>query len=111
MSLRYTYNSYESNSFKSANITFDLKNADKEVDFNKLTDKLKSDKEFEKDFLSALEDYMNNSDSSRLINYVKQALELENANLSIKEPSSSSIYGEKGNLNSLNNSLHLSLLS
>ncbi len=111
MSLKYTYNSYESNSFKSANITFDLKNADKEVDFNKLTDKLKSDKEFEKDFLSALEDYMNNSDSSRLINYVKQALELENANLSIKEPNSSSIYGEKGNLNSLNNSSHLSLLS
>ncbi|XPV70536.1 MAG: hypothetical protein ACNI25_08110 [Halarcobacter sp.] len=111
MSLRYTYTSYEDHSFKSADISFDLKNTDIEIDFNKLTDKLKSDKEFEKNFLSALDDYMNNNNSSKLINYLKQALELENADLSVKEPSTSSIYGNKGNLNSINNSSHLSLLS
>ncbi|RXJ54105.1 hypothetical protein [Candidatus Marinarcus aquaticus] len=112
MSLRYTYTSYKSNSFKSADITFDLKNTDAEIDFNKLTDKLKADKEFEKNFLASMEDYMNNSDSSKLIKYVKQALELENADITIKEPSSSSIYGDKGQLSSVvNNSSHLHLLA
>ncbi|WP_321468003.1 hypothetical protein [Halarcobacter sp.] len=110
INLRYTYTSYENNSFKSANIAFDLKNTDKEVDFNKLIDKLKSDKEFEKNFLSAIEDYMNNNDNTKLINYIKQVLELENADLSEKEPNSSSIYGNKGNLNLINNNSHLNLL-
>ncbi|WP_321315110.1 hypothetical protein [Halarcobacter sp.] len=110
INLRYTYTSYENNSFKSANIAFDLKNTDKEVDFNKLIDKLKSDKEFEKNFLSAIEDYMNNNDNTKLINYIKQVLELENADLSEKEPNSSSIYGDKGNLNLINNNSHLNLL-
>lgn len=110
INLRYTYTSYENNSFKSANIAFDLKNTDKEVDFNKPIDKLKSDKEFEKNFLSAIEDYMNNNDNTKLINYIKQVLELENADLSEKEPNSSSIYGDKGNLNLINNNSHLNLL-
>ncbi|ADG94666.1 hypothetical protein Arnit_3018 [Arcobacter nitrofigilis DSM 7299] len=112
MSFNYTYNSYESNRFESANIKFDVKNADKEIDFNKLYDKLKSDKEFEKDFISSLDDYINSNDGRKLINYLKQALEIENATLNIKEPSDLATYGNKGNLNSMeNNSSHLSLLA
>lgn len=109
MTLRFTYTSYETHSFNSANIDFNVENADKEVDFNKLTDKLKSDKEFEKNFLGALNDYIINNDSSKLINYLKQALDIVSANLSIKEPGT--IYGDAGQLSSIGSRSHLSILA
>ncbi|PHR72331.1 MAG: hypothetical protein COA66_06355 [Arcobacter sp.] len=106
ISFHTDYLSYEVNEWKHIEINLNVKNLDKFADFEKLFEKIKSNKDFEEEFISNLDNYTNNNPTN-LIEQIKQSLEIEDAVLIRQNPSS---YDNEGKGNFIKNAYEYSFV-
>ena len=93
------YLSYEVNEWKHIEFNADGKNLEEFTDFEKLFERLKNDKNFEKEFISNMDNYSNNN-SIKLFEQIKRGLEIEDIMLIKQDPIS---YDNKGKGNFIKN--------
>jgi len=99
ISFHTDYLSSEVNEWKHIELNFDVKNLEEFEGFEKLFEKIKNDKDFEEEFISNMDNYTSNN-STNFIEQIKRGLEIEDALLSKKNPTT---YDKEGNGNFIKN--------
>ncbi|RXJ86396.1 hypothetical protein [Arcobacter sp. CECT 8985] len=73
------------NEQKELQLNFELEKEKESIDFSKLYERLNTDKDFEKNFMVNIENYLYKNDSSKLIRQLEKGLGLDDSTLKYKD--------------------------